>query len=161
MTHETSRTDTAAEMVKKAHDGGRGEEKQDDNDDDLEEEFVFTDQVHQQQEFQHFYDSLVNFGLVDEDLLSVDKDKDDREEDGQNDDGSGCGDGQTADMEKDDDKGTAATTTLDHFSFARSSRSSSYRSFRDHRKSKLVAYKKGQAESFLAVLDEIDRIGEA
>ncbi|KAG7355532.1 hypothetical protein IV203_000218 [Nitzschia inconspicua] len=97
-------------------------------DDDDDDEFVFSDQFHQQQEFERFSLSLANIGFLDKSLVE-----------------DVINDTQQQQQQQQQQKRVHETGP--------SSSSSSTR-----RPSKILAYEQGREESFLAVLDEVERI---
>mmetsp|Transcript_7385 Transcript_7385/g.21480 ORF Transcript_7385/g.21480 Transcript_7385/m.21480 type:complete len:513 (-) Transcript_7385:2423-3961(-) len=107
-----------------------------------EDDFVFTDHMHQRKEFAHFNEALTEFGLMT----------------GGADDESNEGD----DGEEKNPLVTKATDTNNeeekHFEEKAETKKASSIPYR--RKSKIEAYNHGQRESFLAVLDRIDQIQE-
>ena len=143
-----------------------------DNDNDN-DDFVFTDSSHGQQAFESFSQTLTDFGLTgldDNDTTdTVNCDGND------NDSGNGNDDKQEEDQEKEvsplldqnqdkvkkeDDEAGEATHNKSNIDMTNSLTSSTSSTSHPHhrRGSKMIAYHDVQKESFLSVLDEIDRI---
>jgi hypothetical protein len=115
----------------------------DNNHDHDEEEFVFTDHVHQVQEFERFSASLANLGILDKDLVQTVIDDLHHPLPG---DGSAT----SHDVAATPTIATATNTVLPT--------SASTFITTPRRASKLMAYREGQKQSFLAVLNQVDAI---
>jgi len=119
-----------------------------DNDEDNDEDFIFTDQAHQRQEFKRFSETLTEFGLIvdGDDDNSGDDEKEENEKE----------DSPLLDQNEEKDKEDDATTKIEKAKEKPNEQSSYLHPYR--RESTMNAYHHGQKESFLAVLNEIDKI---
>lgn len=117
-------------------------------------DFVFTDEFHGQQEFELFSKQLANFGLVDPDLVEqVLEDQQERQR-------------LTRASFTKNSRASSVHATLaapggddDYSSRPDKAEDDNRIAARDNEK--LVAYQNGQRDSYLAVLDEIDKIGHS
>jgi hypothetical protein len=162
-------------------DDGDGDGDAGDNDNDNagsdSDDFVFTDSSHGQQAFERFSQTLTGFGLILDENDTIDTvNRNDNDNDNDNDDGDKQEEDQEKEdyplldqnqdkVKKEDDEAGEATHNRSNIEMTHSSASSTSGNVTPHphhrRGSKIKAYHDGQKESFLSVLDEIDKIQQS